>query len=149
MMRVCHLNTCPVGIATQDEELRRRFAGKPEHVIRFFTLLAEDVRVIMASLGIARFADLVGRVDLLRVDRDDQLEGERAGPHAAARRRAATASAARGRRRSGPQAPIDEQLIAALPSARLSLPITNVDRTVGGMLSRRDRRGAASTPTSR
>ncbi len=51
MMRVCHLNTCPVGIATQDPELRERFAGKPEHVIRFFTLLAEDVRVIMASLG--------------------------------------------------------------------------------------------------
>ncbi len=51
MMRVCHLNTCPVGIATQDAELRERFAGKPEHVIRFFTLLAEDVRAIMASLG--------------------------------------------------------------------------------------------------
>ena len=71
MMRVCHLNTCPVGIATQDPVLRERFAGKPEHVIRFFTLLAEDVRVIMASLGVARFKDLVGRVDLLRVDRLD------------------------------------------------------------------------------
>src|ERR687897_2544789 len=71
MMRVCHLNTCPVGIATQDPVLRARFAGTPEHVIRFFTLLAEDVRVIMASLGIARFADLVGRADLLRVDRAD------------------------------------------------------------------------------
>ena len=69
MMRVCHLNTCPVGIATQDPELRRRFAGKPEHVVRFFTLLAEDVRVIMAGLGIARFEDLVGRVDLLRATR--------------------------------------------------------------------------------
>ena len=135
MMRVCHLNTCPVGIATQDPELRERFAGTPEQVIRFFTLLAEDVRVIMAGLGISRFADLVGRVDLLRVDRDDQLEGERAGPHAAARARAATASAARGRRLFRPEAPIDEQLIAALPSVRLSLPITNVDRTVGGMLS--------------
>ena len=109
-------------------------------MIRFFTLLAEDVRVIMASLGIARFADLVGRVDLLRVDRDDQLEGERRWTSRRCWRPAATASAARGRRRSGREAPIDEQLIAALPVRRgSSLPITNVDRTVGGMLSRRDR----------
>src|SRR3954447_1201835 len=71
MMRVCHLNTCPVGIATQDPQLRERFAGTPEHVVRFFTLLAEDVRVLMGSLGVARWADLVGRVDLLRVDRPD------------------------------------------------------------------------------
>ncbi len=134
MMRVCHLNTCPVGIATQDEELRRRFAGKPEHVIRFFTLLAEDVRAIMAGLGISRFADLVGRVDLLRVDRDDHWkasgldltpllapggDGERSSRPASFR----------------PEAPLDDELIAALPSARLELPITNRDRTVGGMLS--------------
>ena len=113
MMRVCHLNTCPVGIATQDPELRERFAGKPEHVVRFFTLLAEDVRVIMASLGIARFDDLVGpRRPAARRPRRP-LEGERARPDAAARAAAATASAARGRRRSGLEAPIDEQLIAA------------------------------------
>ncbi|HEY6891141.1 MAG TPA: glutamate synthase large subunit [Solirubrobacter sp.] len=134
MMRVCHLNTCPVGIATQDPELRERFAGKPEHVVRFFTLLAEDVRVIMASLGIARFADLVGRADLLRVDRNESWkasgldltpllapggDGERCSRPASFR----------------PDAPIDEQLIAALPDGRVTLPITNVDRTVGGMVS--------------
>ena len=68
MMRACHLNTCPVGIATQDPELRKRFAGTPEHVVNFFFFLAEEVRALMATLGIARFDDLVGRVDLLEAD---------------------------------------------------------------------------------
>src|SRR5262249_11765859 len=68
LMRACHLNTCPVGIATQDPELRRRFAGRPEHVIEFFFHVAEDVRRIMASLGVARLDALVGRVDLLGGD---------------------------------------------------------------------------------
>src|SRR5207237_684635 len=68
MMRACHLNTCPVGIATQDPVLRERFAGKPEHVINFFFFVAEEVRALMRQLGIARFDDLVGRVDLLDVD---------------------------------------------------------------------------------
>ncbi|HVW89338.1 MAG TPA: glutamate synthase large subunit, partial [Gaiellaceae bacterium] len=68
MMRACHLNTCPVGVATQDPELRKRFKGKPEHVIEYLFHVAEDVREIMASLGIARFEDLVGRVDLLEPD---------------------------------------------------------------------------------
>ena len=53
MMRACHLNTCPVGIATQDPELRKRFKGKPEHVVNFFFFVAEELREIMASLGIA------------------------------------------------------------------------------------------------
>ncbi|WP_329741955.1 glutamate synthase-related protein [Dyella sp. A6] len=65
MMRKCHLNTCPVGVATQDPVLRRRFAGKPEHVVNYFFFVAEEVRRIMAQLGIARFDDLVGRADLL------------------------------------------------------------------------------------
>ena len=68
MMRACHLNTCPVGIATQDPELRKRFAGKPEHVVEFFFFVAEEARQLMAKLGIARFEDLVGRVDLLDGD---------------------------------------------------------------------------------
>jgi glutamate synthase domain-containing protein 3 len=68
MMRACHLNTCPVGIATQDPELRAKFAGKPEHVVNFFFFVAEEARRLMAQLGIARFDDLVGRVDLLDVD---------------------------------------------------------------------------------
>ena len=68
MMRACHLNTCPVGVATQDPELRKRFRGKPEHVIEYFFHVAEDVREIMASLAVRRFDDLVGRVDLLEPD---------------------------------------------------------------------------------
>ena len=68
MMRACHLNTCPVGIATQDPELRRRFKGQPEHVVNFFFFVAEEVRRIMARLGIARFEELTGRVDLLEAD---------------------------------------------------------------------------------
>ncbi|XP_018895699.1 uncharacterized protein [Bemisia tabaci] len=66
MMRKCHLNTCPVGIATQDPELRKKFAGKPEHVINYLFMLAEEVRTHMAHLGIRKFQDLVGRTDLLR-----------------------------------------------------------------------------------
>ncbi|MDR1586690.1 MAG: glutamate synthase large subunit [Treponema sp.] len=65
MMRKCHENTCPMGVATQDPELRRRFAGKSEHLINFFRFLAREVREIMASLGFRRFDDLVGRADLL------------------------------------------------------------------------------------
>ena len=65
MMRKCHLNTCPVGVATQDPELRKRFTGQPEHVVNFFFFVAEEVREYMASMGIAKFADLIGRADLL------------------------------------------------------------------------------------
>ena len=65
MMRKCHLNTCPVGIATQDPELRKRFNGQPEHVVNFFFFIAEEIREIMASLGMKKFNDLIGRSDLL------------------------------------------------------------------------------------
>ncbi|MBY4595895.1 glutamate synthase-related protein [Ottowia caeni] len=65
MMRKCHLNTCPVGVATQDPVLRRKFSGKPEHVVNFFFFIAEEVRQIMAQLGIRKFDDLIGRSDLL------------------------------------------------------------------------------------
>jgi glutamate synthase domain-containing protein 2/glutamate synthase domain-containing protein 1/glutamate synthase domain-containing protein 3 len=68
MMRVCHLNTCPVGIATQDPELRSRFAGTPEHVTAYMMFVAEEVRTIMASLGVRRFEDLIGRADLIETD---------------------------------------------------------------------------------
>jgi glutamate synthase domain-containing protein 3 len=67
MMRVCHLNTCPVGIATQDPELRRKFAGKPEYVINLMYFIAEDLRKIMAGLGFRTIREMVGRVDLLHV----------------------------------------------------------------------------------
>jgi glutamate synthase (NADPH/NADH) large chain len=65
MMRKCHLNTCPVGVATQDPELRKKFSGKPEHVVNFFFFIAEEVREIMAQLGMRKFDELIGRVDLL------------------------------------------------------------------------------------
>jgi glutamate synthase (NADPH/NADH) large chain len=65
MMRKCHLNTCPVGVATQDPELRKRFTGQPEHVVNYFFFVAEEVRELMAQLGIRKFDDLVGRADLL------------------------------------------------------------------------------------
>jgi len=65
MMRKCHLNTCPVGVATQDPELRKRFTGQPEHVVNYFFFIAEEVRELMASIGIRKFNDLIGRADLL------------------------------------------------------------------------------------
>jgi len=68
MMRACHLNTCPVGIATQDPELRKRFQGTPEHVVNFFFFVAEEVREIMASLGLRSMDELTGRSDLLEAD---------------------------------------------------------------------------------
>jgi len=63
MMRKCHLNTCPVGVATQDPELRKRFPGQPEHLIRYMFFVAEEVRALMASLGFRRLEDMVGRVE--------------------------------------------------------------------------------------
>jgi glutamate synthase domain-containing protein 2/glutamate synthase domain-containing protein 3 len=73
MMRKCHLNTCSVGIATQDQTLRKKFAGKADYVVNFFKFIAEEVREIMAELGIRKFDDLIGRVEL--------LEGEEAVDH--------------------------------------------------------------------
>ena len=68
MMRKCHLNTCPVGIATQDPALRKKFAGRPEHLVRYLFLVAEEVREIMAELGFATVDEMVGRVDRLEAD---------------------------------------------------------------------------------
>jgi glutamate synthase domain-containing protein 3 len=65
MMRKCHLNTCPVGVATQDPELRKKFSGQPEHVVNYFFFVAEEARLIMAQLGIRTFDELIGRADLL------------------------------------------------------------------------------------
>ena len=68
MMRKCHLNTCPVGIATQDPELRAKFSGKPEHVVNYLFMVAEDARQIMADLGFRTIDEMVGRVDCLETD---------------------------------------------------------------------------------
>ncbi len=68
MMRKCHLNTCPVGIATQDKELRKKFTGKPEHVVNYLFMVAEDMREYMASLGFRTVNEMIGRVDVLEAD---------------------------------------------------------------------------------
>ena len=146
MMRKCHLNTCPVGIATQDPELIKRFSGQPEHVINYFFFVAEEVRGLMARMGLRTFAELVGRSDLLDM------------------RRGITQWKARGldlsrllhRPEVGARVPIracetqdhglekalDHQLLAgALPALEqrtrvsLEIPIRNIHRAVGAMLS--------------
>jgi glutamate synthase domain-containing protein 2/glutamate synthase domain-containing protein 1/glutamate synthase domain-containing protein 3 len=146
MMRACHLNTCPVGIATQDPELRRKFAGKPEHVVNFFFFVAEEARRIMAQLGIARFEDLVGRVDLL--DSDDALAEWRArGVDLSAllfQEELAPGSAPR--RTQPPPPALDDALDWALieearraiesgERVEIEAEIANTNRTVGGLLS--------------
>jgi glutamate synthase (NADPH/NADH) large chain len=68
MMRKCHMNTCPAGIATQDESLRKRFIGRAEYTINFFRFLAKEVREYLAEMGYRKFEDIVGRTDLLEVD---------------------------------------------------------------------------------
>jgi glutamate synthase domain-containing protein 2/glutamate synthase domain-containing protein 1/glutamate synthase domain-containing protein 3 len=157
MMRACHLNTCPVGIATQDPELRRKFAGKPEHVVNFFFFVAEEARRLMAQLGVARFDDLVGRVDLLDVDTAVTQWRDR-GVDLSAILHAPEAEGPRRRTQPQPAAlddALDHQLIDA---ARASLEdgapttgtfaIANRNRTVGGMLSNAVTRayGAAGLP---
>ena len=145
MMRACHLNTCPVGIATQDPELRKKFAGKPEHVVNFFFFVAEEARRIMAQLGIARFDDLVGRVDLLDVDTALAQWRERGVDLSAilARHRAPTG---RGRRTEAQPPALDDaldwQLIEAARHAiddgvpvEAEFAVANRNRTVGGLLS--------------
>jgi len=69
MMRKCHLNTCPVGVATQDPVLRKKFSGKPEYVVNYFFLVAEEARELMAQLGVRRFSELIGRTELLDMKR--------------------------------------------------------------------------------
>jgi glutamate synthase (NADPH) large chain len=146
MMRACHLNTCPVGIATQDPELRRRFAGSPEHVVNFFFFVAEEARRIMAQLGVARFEDLIGRVDLL--EPDEALEHWRArGVDLSNVLRMPDVPAGTPLRRVRAQdsplpGALDWTLIErARPALEQGMPveggfdIRNVNRTVGGLLS--------------
>jgi glutamate synthase domain-containing protein 2/glutamate synthase domain-containing protein 1/glutamate synthase domain-containing protein 3 len=146
MMRACHLNTCPVGIATQDPELRRRFKGEPEHVVNFFFYVAEEARRIMARLGIARFEDLIGRVDLLEADAAIEhwkTRGIDLSKVLAAPQPLPGAPLRRTRPQDSPlRDALDWQLIEAAGSALESrLPVTgefairNVNRAVGGLLS--------------
>ena len=146
MMRACHLNTCPVGIATQDPELRKRFEGTPEHVVDYLCFVAEEARELMARLGIRRFKDLVGRTDLLEaapavdhwkargIDLSLVLAEPAAPPDAPRRRVRPQASPLPGA--------LDWDLIeAARDAIDNRRPVTgrfavrNVNRTVGGLLS--------------
>ena len=147
MMRKCHLNTCPVGVATQDPELRRRFVGKPEDVVTFFMFLAEEVRELMAKLGFRNFNEMIGRTDKLAQRSGDQS------PEGAADRSVARAAPCRTCRpeprpisaRSRTIDSATRSTIGSSPSASrrsrdgetvaLDLPIRNVNRTVGAMLS--------------
>src|SRR4051812_23622149 len=150
MMRACHLNTCPVGIATQDPELRKRFQGQPEHVVNFFFFVAEELREIMALLGIRRFEDLIGRVDLLEADQAiDHWKARGIDlTHLLTFPRDVDADAPR--RRTQPPPPVlDDALDHALlerarpvveggePHVCIDVGVRNVNRCVGGMLSSR------------
>jgi glutamate synthase domain-containing protein 2/glutamate synthase domain-containing protein 3 len=147
MMRVCHLNTCPVGIATQDPELRKRFRGTPDHVVKYLMLVAEEVREIMASLGVRRVQDMIGRTELL--DMDDAIEhwkARRVDLSALMKAPDLPAHTPRGRTRQ--QVPVlddalDWELVRRCTpalergeSVRLGpVPVRNVNRAVGGILS--------------
>jgi len=146
MMRACHLNTCPVGIATQDPELRKRFSGQPEHVVNFFFYVAEETRQIMARLGVRRFEDLVGRVELLEADDAITQWKVRGLDLSSLLARPEVPSDAPLRRMHAQDSPLadalDWRLIEdAAPALErgeaieLSYAIRNVNRTVGGLLS--------------
>jgi glutamate synthase (NADPH/NADH) large chain len=146
MMRKCHLNTCPVGVATQDPVLRKRFTGTPEHVINYFFFVAEELRVIMAQLGFRTVAEMTGRVDKLNmtkavghwkargIDLSRILYSVTPKPGVAIHHAE--------NQNHGLESALDHDLIAAAkPSiengqpVRLERSVRNVDRTVGAMLS--------------
>jgi glutamate synthase domain-containing protein 2/glutamate synthase domain-containing protein 1/glutamate synthase domain-containing protein 3 len=146
LMRKCHLNTCPVGIATQDPVLRRKFTGQPEHVVNFFFFVAEEVREIMARLGFRNFEDMIGRADLLDVRAGiahwkargldfSRVFHQPKMPAEVARRQVETQDHAL-------DGALDHQLLAGAQPAlerkqpvRLTFRIRNANRSVGAMLS--------------
>ncbi len=160
MMRVCHKNTCPVGIATQDDKLRGKFTGEPKHVINYLRFVAEELREIMAELGFRSWSEMVGRVDMLETDesvlhwKSKSVDLSRV-----------LAPAVRGKGDTGiicciPQehdidTVLDRKLIELAEPAitddspvAADLPIRNTDRTTGTMLSHEitRRRGFATLP---
>ncbi len=147
MMRKCHLNTCPVGVATQDPVLRARFTGAPEHVIRFMFYVAEEARELMAQLGARSLRELVGRVELLRV-RDLSQHWKASLLDFSEVLRPASAAAGVATRHAHPQErglddALDHQLLEqarevlerGAGSVRVELPLRNVHRTVGAMFA--------------
>ena len=146
MMRKCHLNTCPVGVATQDPVLRKRFTGTPEHVINYFFFVAEELRQIMAELGFRTVEEMVGRVDRLdmrRVDRHWKAAGIDLSRLLARVEIPADAPLHHTQTQDhGLGAAMDNDLIAACKDAiadakpvQIDREIRNVNRTVGAMLS--------------
>ena len=146
MMRKCHLNTCPTGVATQDPELRKRFSGEPEHVINFFTFIAQEVREIMAELGFHTFNEMIGRMD--------RLDTAKAINHWKAKGLDFTRIFAKPDvdpdvalfncevQNHGLDKALDNELInqarPALESktpVKIEMPVRNINRTVGAMLS--------------
>jgi glutamate synthase (NADPH/NADH) large chain len=159
MMRKCHLNTCPVGIATQDEELRKRFTGNADHLVNFFHFLATELREVMAELGFRTINEMVGRTDLLEVrpeienwkykhlDLSKLLYKEEAGPEVGLYHQEA--------QDHGLEGVLDFTLIEVAKAAleqktKVSgaYPICNLDRTTGTILSNEiaKRYGAAGLP---
>ena len=146
MMRKCHLNTCPVGVATQDPELRKKFTGQPEHVVNFFFFVAEEVREYMAQIGIRKFDDLIGRSDLLDVQKGiahwksegldfSKIFHQPNVPESVARRHAE-------KQDHELEKALDNKLIAQAKQALdnkqpvvINIGISNANRTVGTMLS--------------
>ena len=146
MMRKCHLNTCPVGIATQDPELRRKFEGTPEHVINFFFFVAEEVRRWMAQLGVRKLDDLVGRSDLIVPRRDGLTRSARRLDYSEILYRPREALVSPSRCTTGQihnlAGVMDHELIArakgsldSLSKTRVAVAIRNKDRAFGSMLS--------------
>jgi glutamate synthase (NADPH/NADH) large chain len=149
MMRKCHLNTCPVGIATQDKELRKKFTGKPEHVVNYLFMVAKELRMIMAELGFKTVNEMIGRVDMLEMNKaiDHWKQGS-------INLDALLTPAQKPHKDTGTYQTIaqDHQLDQQLDNAlfaqskaavehgekiNLESTITNVDRAVGAMLSSR------------
>ncbi len=146
MMRKCHANTCPVGVATQDPRCRERFSGKPEHLINYLHFVAEEMRQIMASVGVRTVNELVGRTDLLRVREGlDHWKAKTLDFSGILHQPKVPAEFARYRQQAqdhGIDQVLDRQLIEKCAPAiekkqpvKLALPIRNRDRTTGAMLS--------------
>ncbi|WP_155305465.1 glutamate synthase large subunit [Desulfosarcina widdelii] len=147
MMRVCHLNTCPVGIATQDPELRKKFTGKPEHLVRLMRFIAEDLRAIMARLGFRSIDEMSGRVDRLRIAASDghwKSAGLDLGPvlhRPAVPPHIQRLCIPKGLMQAGDDPPDADLIARAAPALEHKTPVTidlaisNVRRTLGTRLS--------------
>jgi len=146
MMRVCHLNTCPVGIATQDPELRKRFEGTPEHVVKYLFFVAEEARELMAQLGVRTYDELIGRTDLLEMDPAIEHWKARGVDLTSVFAMPEVADGAPRHRVRPPDPVLDDALDWKLlqqaeealergKPVRLTTGVRNVNRTVGGVLS--------------